>query len=237
MAHAAIASNPVGTAVSRLRSGLALALLIGVGGCASTSASAEPDRTLRAYSDAIESGRAADAYALLSSEAKKSIPFEAFQRMLRENPDEIKELARALKRPAQPPQVTATVTPPGGPTLLLVYEDGRWKVDASSIDLYSQATPERAMAAFVRAYEAHRFDVLLRFVPDAQKKDLTAETLERAWTTEQKDDIEHLIQALRAVLPTARFEVLGDRATLAFGAGGTLELVREHGSWKVEDLK
>jgi hypothetical protein len=42
---------------------------------------------------------------------------------------------------------------------------------------------------------------------------------------------------LKAVLPTARFEVLGERATLAFGAGGTLELVREHGSWKVEDLK
>lgn len=157
--------------------------------------------------------------------------------MLKENPEEIKELARSLRRPAQPPQVTATVTPPNGPTLLLVYEDGQWRVDASSIDLYSQATPERAVAGFVRAYENRRFDVLMRFVPDTQKKDLTPATLEKAWTSEQKDDVEHMMQALRAALPTARFEVLGERATLAFGASGMLELVREHGSWKVEDLK
>jgi len=221
-----------------LRTYLALGLLCGsFAACGASGASAEPDRTLRAYSEALEAGRAKDAYALLTSDAKKSIPFEAFQRMLKENPEEIKELARALRRPAQAPEVTATVTPPGGPTLLLVYEDGQWRVDASSIDLYSQATPERAMAAFVRAYEGRRYDVLLRFVPDAQKKDLTAASLEKAWTSDQKEDVERMMQALKAVLPTARFEVLGERATLAFGAGGTLELVREHGSWKVEDLK
>ncbi len=214
-----------------------VALFLLVAACAGNRASAEPDGTLRAYSNALEAGRAADAYALLSSEAKKSIPFESFQRMLKENPEDTKELARALRRPAQPPEVTASVTPPGGPTLLLVYENGAWRVDASSIDLYSQATPERAIASFVRAYEGRRFDVLLRFVPDAQKQGLTAETLQKAWTTEQKDEVEHMMQALRAALPTSRFEVLGDRATMAFGAGGTLELVREHGSWKVEDLK
>ncbi|HET9934644.1 MAG TPA: hypothetical protein VFQ35_28260 [Polyangiaceae bacterium] len=218
-----------------LRSFLALSLV--VAGCAHSGASGEPDRTLQAYSRALEAGRAQEAYALLSSDAQKSIPFEAFQRMLKENPEEIKELARSLRRPAQPPQVTATVTPPNGPTLLLVYEDGRWRVDASSIDLYSQATPERAVAGFVRAYENRRFDVLMRFVPDAQKKDLTPASLEKAWTSDQKDDVEHMMQALRAALPTARFEVLGERATLAFGASGMLELVREHGTWKVEDLK
>lgn len=216
---------------------LALLSLLALAGCGANSASAQPDRTLRAYSEALSAGRAADAYALLSTDAKKSIPFEAFERMLKENPEEIKELANSLRRPAQAPEVTATVTSPGGPTLLLVYEDGKWRVDASSIDLYSQATPERAVAAFVRAYEGKRFDVLLRFVPDAQKKDLTAEGLAKAWTSEQKDEVERMMQALRSTLPTARFEVLGERATLAFGAGGTLELVREHGNWKVEDLR
>ena len=46
-----------------------------------------------------------------------------------------------------------------------------------------------------------------------------------------------LPQALKAALPTARFEVLGERATMAYGAGGTVELVREHGVWKLEDLR
>jgi hypothetical protein len=31
--------------------------------------------------------------------------------------------------------------------------------------------------------------------------------------------------------------VTGDRATMAFGSAGTVELVRERGVWKVEDLK
>jgi hypothetical protein len=206
-------------------------------GCAGTHASAHPNETLRAYSEALEQGRAADAYALLSIEAKKTIPYEAFQRAAKENSQEVKALAQALQRPSGPPRVTATVTPAGAPPLLLVFEDGEWRIDASSIDFYSQATPDRAVLAFIRAYENRRYDVLLRFVPDTQKQDLTAQTLEKAWTTDQKDDIERLIQALRAALPTARFELLGDRATMAFGTGGTLELVREQGVWKVEDLK
>lgn len=206
-------------------------------GCAGTRASAEPNQTLQAYSQALEQGRVREAYALLSSEAKKTITFEAFQRISQENSEEVEALAKALQRPSGAPRVTASVSPPGGPTLLLVFEDGEWRVDASSIDFYSQATPERAVLAFVRAYENKRFDILLRFVPDGQKQDLTAESLEKAWTSEQKEDVERLIQALRAALPTARFELLGDRATMAFGTGGTLELVRENGLWKVEDLK
>jgi hypothetical protein len=216
----------------------ALAALVAVvQGCAGTGASARPDETLRAYSKALRQGRAKEAYELLSSEAKKTIPFDAFARIVKENPQEVSELASTLERPAGAPRVTATVTPPGGPVLLLVYEDGAWKIDGSSVDLYSQATPERAVFAFVRAYDNRRFDVLLRFVPDSQRGSLTAGGLEKAWTGEQREEVERMMAAVKAALPTARFELLGERATMAYGAGGTLELVRENGAWKVEDLK
>jgi hypothetical protein len=29
---------------------------------------------------------------------------------------------------------------------------------------------------------------------------------------------------------------MGDRATMAYGSGGTVQLVREHGAWKIEDF-
>lgn len=221
----------------RTLAALAAIVFVVAQGCATGRASARPDETLRAYSKALRENRATEAYELLSDEARKSIPFEYFSRIVKENPAEVAELATALERPAEPPRVTATVTPPGGPVLLLVYEDGAWKIDASSIDLYSQATPERAVLAFVRAYDNHRYDVLLRFVPDSQRGNLTPASLEKAWAGEQREEVERLIGALRAALPTARFELLGERATMAYGAGGTLELVRENGSWKVEDLK
>jgi len=66
---------------------------------------------------------------------------------------------------------------------------------------------------------------------------LTEATLRAAWEGEQKQDMARLIEALKAALPAARFEIVGERATLAYGAGGTIELVREHAAWKVEELK
>ena len=216
--------------------GLAGALIFAAG-CSGSQAAQGPRETLDAYSRALNQGRVQDAYVLLSDEAKKSIPFEAFQRMVRENPEEVRDIARALARPSGPPLVTATVTAPIGQSLLLVYENGNWRVDGSAIDLYSQATPEAAVRAFIRAYDNKRYDVLMRFVPDAKTEGLDAAKLKKAWEGEQREEMDRLTQALEAALPTARFERIGERATMAYGAGGTVELLREHGEWKIEEFK
>lgn len=214
----------------------ALPLLLACG-CASPSPG-NPEDVLSAYSHAVSRGHLAEAYALLSDDAKKTIPFEQFKRMIQENPEQAQELISALNRPRSgAPRVTATVTGSDGEPLLLVYESGAWRVDGSAIDLYSQATPEAASAAFVRAVGNRRYDVLLRFVPDGQREGLSEAQLRAAWEGEQKQDMARLTEALKAALPTARFEVVGERATLSYGAGGTVELVREHGFWKVEELK
>jgi hypothetical protein len=203
------------------------------------AASSDPDRVLRAYAQAIEKGRATEAYALLSDESKKSISFEQFQRVLKENAEEVRALAQSLRQPqVAPPRVTATVTGPDGESaILLIYEQGAWRVDASAIDLYSQRTPEAAVRAFLRAYENRRFDVLLKFVPDDQREGLTPTELQKSWEGEERQDMDRLTSSLRASLPMSKVELFGDRATLAFGAGGNVELVRERGLWKIEDLK
>ena len=222
-------------------SSVALALLVTLPvtvGCAAGSNTGSPESVLSAYSRAIERGQLAEAYALLSEDAKKTIPFEQFKRMIQENPEQARELIRALDRPREGhARVTAQVTAADGEPLLLVYENGAWRVDGSAIDLYSQASPESAARAFVRAVENKRYDLLLRFVPDNQREGLTEASLRAAWEGEQKQDMARLVEALKAALPAARFEVVGDRATLAYGAGGTIELVREHAAWKVEELK
>jgi hypothetical protein len=107
---------------------------------------------------------------LLSDEAKRSMSLEAFRRAVTENPQEVAEIAKALARPATDPIVTATVTVPNGDELLLVYEGGRWRVDAAAVDLYGQATPRQALLGFLRAFERKRYDVILRYVPDADRE-------------------------------------------------------------------
>lgn len=195
-----------------------------------------PHETLRTYAQDLEAGKIDDAYMLLSDEARREISLEAFRRMVQESPAEMKEIAQTLSRPASPANVTATVTTPSGETLLLVYESGRWRVDSSAINLYSQATPRQAVQAFVRAFDRGRYDVLMRFVPDAKKPGLDAAKLKETWEGAQKQDIQRTVAAVKSALPTATFEVVGERATMPFGAGGTVQLVREHGVWKIEDF-
>jgi hypothetical protein len=141
--------------------------------CPSTLVQQGPSDTLRAYAQALEQGRVDDAYHLLSDEAKRSLSLEAFRRAVKENPTDIAEIAHAFSRPASDPVVSATVTVPNGDELVLVYEGGRWRIDASAVDLYGQATPRQSIMGFLRAFERKRYDVILRYVPDAEREGLS----------------------------------------------------------------
>lgn len=215
---------------------LAVLAFVALLGCRGAALQQGPSDTLRTYSRALDDGRADDAYKLLSSEAKRSISLDAFRRMVKENAPEMKDIAHSLSRPASDPVVTATVTSPKGDTVLLVYEDGRWRLDGSAINLYGQSSPRQSIEAFLRAFERKRYDVMLRFVPDSHLAGLDADKLRAAWEGAQKEEMIRITSALRAALPGAQFEEIGDRATMAYGSGGTVQLVREHGSWKIEDF-
>lgn len=218
---------------------LAFALLLGAPAASACGAgqlaSADPQSALRGYARALEDGRADDAYRCLSDEARRGISLEAFRRMVKDDPEGVKEIGRSLERPTAPPVVTATVTSPGGQELRLVLEDGAWRVDASSIELYAQDTPRHAIQGFVRAVERKRFDVVMRYVPDAHREGLDATKLRSAWEGHEKEEIQQVVSALKQALPTATIEETGERATMPYGAG-SMQLVREHGLWKIENF-
>ncbi|HTQ42028.1 MAG TPA: hypothetical protein VMI75_04665 [Polyangiaceae bacterium] len=195
----------------------------------------DPQSVLRAYAQALEQGRADDAYRLLSDEARRGISLEAFRRMVQDDPEGVREIGRALERPTAPAVVTATVTSPSGQELHLVLEGNGWRVDASSIDLYAQDTPRHAIQGFVRAVERKRYDIVLRYVPDSHKQGLDPAKLKAAWEGQEKEEMEQVVAALKQALPSASIEETGERATMPYGAG-TMQLVREHGLWKIENF-
>lgn len=154
-----------------VRSFVAIVSLLALSACGSGAIVQQgPSDTLRAYARALEEGRVEEAYHLLSDEAKRSMSLDAFRRAVQDNPQDAAEIARALARPTSDPVVTAQVVLPNGDELLLVFEGGRWRVDASAVDLYSQATPRQAITGFLRAFERKRYDVILRYVPDAERE-------------------------------------------------------------------
>lgn len=222
----------------RIAKGFGLALswacVLPVCGCAGAQAE-DPQSVLRGYARALEEGRADDAYRLLSSEARRGVSPDAFRRMVAENPEDARELGKSLQRGSAPPVVTATVSGPQGQELVLVMEDGRWRIDAAAIDLYGQDSPRRAVQGFLRALERHRYDVVLKYVPEGHREGLDAKKLKDWAEGAEKQEVTAFITAVKHALPTASFEESGDRASMVYG-GGTLQLVRERGAWKIEDF-
>jgi hypothetical protein len=214
--------------------GLACALALACAACTGTRTE-DPSSILRTYSHALEEGRAEDAYRMLSEEARRGISLEAFRRMVKDNPEEVREIARSLSRPTSSPVVTATVTSSSGQELQLVLENGKWKVEATAIDLYAQDTPRHAVQGFMRAVERKRYDVVLKYVPDSHREGLDASKLKAAWEGHDKGEMEEVVSALKQALSTASIEETGDRATMAYGVR-TMQLVRERGLWKIEDF-
>src|SRR5262249_36045938 len=147
-----------------------------------------PQSVLHGYARALEEGRSEDAYRMLSDEARRGISLEAFKRMIKDNPDEVKEIGKSLERPTAPPVGSAVVTTPSGQELHLVLEDGKWRVDASAIDLYAQDTPRHAILGFVRALERKRYDVVMRYVPEGHQEGLDAQKLRAAWEGRDKEE-------------------------------------------------
>jgi hypothetical protein len=195
----------------------------------------DPASVLHAYARALEDGRADDAYAALSDEARRGISIDAFRRMVKDDPDGVREIAKALERPTAAPVVTATVTSPSGQELNLVLEDGKWRIDASTIDLYAQDTPRHAIQGFIRAIEHKRYDMVMRYVPDTHKEGLDSAKLQSAWEGHEKQEIEQVVAGLKQALPAATIEETGERATMPYGAGA-MQLVKEHGLWKIENF-
>jgi exopolyphosphatase/pppGpp-phosphohydrolase len=77
---------------------------------------------------------------------------------------------------------------------------------------------------------------LVWFVPTDKRDGLDEARLKQAWEGDQKEEMQRLIEGLKSQLATAKVEILGSRATVAYGAGGTVQLLLEDGAWKIEDL-
>src|SRR6266511_3733556 len=87
------AVEPLPTAaVAWLPAAVASLLMAGTG-CAAGGASQGPREALREYAMALHERRLADAYALLSREARARVSFADFSRMVTENAREIEDIS------------------------------------------------------------------------------------------------------------------------------------------------
>jgi glutathione S-transferase len=203
-----------------------------VQGCAGTGA-ATPGAALSSFAEAIRQERFDVAYGLMAESYRERVSRDEFERHLRENPAEAHRLAARLSEPEGPIIVTARV-PYADDALQLIQDGKTWHLEGNVVDFYDQSSPRTAIRSFVRAMENRRYDVVLRFVPNADREGMSVDAMREAWEGEGREEIERLLANLRANLNNP-IEVVGDRATMPYGERFSMQLVREDGVWKVED--
>lgn len=204
---------------------------------ACSAARQAPFDVVQSYHSALREGRFVDAYQLLSSDARRTLSYEDFERIARDHPEEVRETVRWLEHVDPNAPVTARLDLGNGESIQLVEEGGAWRLDPAVLDFYGQRTPRQCVRSFTRALDRRRWDVLVRFAPRRIAESLTPEQLRDAWERgADADDVQRMLTALRQ--STERpIEITGDRATMTYGVGNrfTMQLVREDGVWKVED--
>ena len=205
-------------------------------GCASSPARS-PSRVALQYASALEKGDAERAWELLGPEARQNISRSQFEKLVRERSPEVLEFAELLRRGASDAQVQAELQMQDGSSVPMTFSGEHWRLGPGAIEFYDLSTPRSALTAFLRAYRRDRFDVMLRLVPDDKKGDLNPDTLKAAWTGAGKLEMDALVAALERSLPTTPIKDMGERASMSYGAGASVQMIYERGDWKIEDFR
>ena len=205
--------------------------LIVAAGCARNKG---PGQALDRYGRALKNRDFGAAYDLMSSSFRGKVSREDYVRMMRDNPREVDETADRLRGKQGSLEVSAEFEYGLGDRMLLVQERGKWRIAANPLGFYDQSTPRNALRSFLRAYRLERWDVMLRFVPNAYREKMDVAKMKAQFTGPSREKVENLINTLEANVDEPIIE-RSNNAKMAYGDRWVL-FVREDGLWKLKDL-
>ena len=194
-----------------------------------------PGGALDSYSNALSKRDFDAAYKMMSASFRERHSKEEFIEMMEENPREVGDTAARLRSPRKTMNVTAELLYGAGDRLKLVRERGKWRVDSNPIQFYSQSTPREALRSFLRAYRLKRWDIMLRFIPDAYRKLMDEKKLQEQFEGDSREDIDSLMNRLEASLDED-IQDHGSEARMLYGDGNEVEFIREGDLWKIQDI-
>lgn len=204
-------------------------------GCHSRGAQSTPEATIQQLANALQQGRYSDAYDCMSRSYRERIGRQQFIEHLRASPSEARQTALSLRQLQRPSERYAIVSYGEHEELRMVHDSGHWRIATDVADFYSQQNPRLCLRSFVRAMERHRYDVVMRFVPNQDLEGMSPDTIQQAAEGDEREEVERLLANLRMSLNNP-IEERGDRATMAYGERFHVQFLYEDGVWKIEDL-
>jgi hypothetical protein len=207
---------------------------LGLAGCASASAD-KPLSAVDAYVAALRGGDYAHAYDFMSASYRRGHSRDDFVKMMKDSPQEVKQTAERLTASGRKVEVSAKfVYDDLRDELPLVFESGAWRIASDPLEFYPQDTPAHALRSFIRAVELKRYDVLLRFVPNQWRAEMTEAKVKDQFEGDRKEDISRMMRLLTANLDNP-IDVEGDKARMPYGDRYEVKFLKEDGIWKIRD--
>jgi len=210
--------------------GIALGIILALGACGGNKG---PGQTLDRYGRALKNRDYASAYELMSSGFRGKVSREDYIRMMRDNPREVDETASRLRGKRGSLEVSAEFEYGFGDRMLLVQEDGRWRIASNPLGFYDQSTPRNALRGFLRAYRLERWDIMMRFVPNAYREKMDEAKMKAQFTGPSREQLENLINTLEANVDEPIIE-RGNDAKMSYGDRFEVRFVKEDGAWKLK---
>jgi hypothetical protein len=194
-----------------------------------------PDQTLDRYGLALKNRDFATAYEFMSASFRAKVTRDDYVRTIRDNSREVAETADRLRGKKGSMEVSAEFEYGLGDTMRLIQEDGQWKIASYPLGFYDQSTPKAALRSFIRAYRLERWDVMLRFVPNAYREKMNATKMQAQFTGPSREQMENLVNTLEANVDEPITE-RGNDARMSYGDRYTVQFLKEDGAWKLKDL-
>jgi hypothetical protein len=194
-------------------------------GCAAAPPARVPDptRTTRRFASALRADHPDEAYALLDPELRGAIDRQRFLQLWRENRAELAAIGERMQRTPGPAAARAQLVLDDGERVVLVLEDGQWRVAGGVLDAQTLATPVDAVLELRRALRRQSLPGLLRVLARERRA---------AWLAAFEKSVEQTADPL-----DLRIEVHDDEAIVHLNGGGEIHLRREAGQWRVWDVR
>jgi hypothetical protein len=197
------------------------------------SSAGKPLSAIDAYVAALRGNDFSRAYDFMSERYRRDHSRAEFVKRMQESPREVKETVTRLSSSNRKVELSAKFLYDDlRDELPLLVEDGQWRLASDPLDFYPQDTPAHALRSFVRAVELKRWEIVLRFVPEKWRKDMTTAKVRDQF--ENTEDTGQMIRLLGANLDNP-IETQGDEARMPYGERFEVKFLREDGVWKIAD--
>lgn len=199
-------------------------------GCRTSGPNIGATETLRNYIDAVRSNRPKQAYALLDPSVRRQISARQFANQWSKLRTELEAQGSAVEQQldgatARPYAIKSEIALSGFTKASLTFDTNsmQWQIDNHhALPLPPTATPAETLQALLRAFEQRDAHAVLSLLSDAKRASVEA-------------DIDQRVKLLRARIDDL-VETKGNPVRLQLDATHRIELVREHGQWKVADF-